>query len=111
MTGLVTAFGSGAMTNSFDDLAEQAQAYFIIGSNTTENHPVLGMRLRQAVRQRGVPLILCDPRDIPIADYATLHIRHAPGTDIALLNGIMHVLIAEDLYDHDFVANRTEGLR
>jgi formate dehydrogenase alpha subunit len=97
------------MTNSFDDIAEQAQAYFIIGSNTTEQHPVLGMRIRQAIKQRGAKLILCDPRQIPLADLATLHIRHKPGTDIALLNGIMHVLIEQDLYDHDFVAQRTEG--
>ena len=97
------------MTNSFDDIAEQAQAYFIIGSNTTEQHPVLGMRIRQAIKQRGAKLILCDPRLIPLADLATLHIRHKPGTDIALLNGIMHVLIEQDLYDKEFVAQRTEG--
>jgi formate dehydrogenase alpha subunit len=109
VTGLVTAFGSGAMTNSFDDIADEAQVYFIIGSNTTENHPVLGMRLRQAVKQRNAKLIVCDPRAIPIADLATLHIRQKPGTDIALLNGIMHVLIAEGLYDKEFVAERTEG--
>jgi len=109
VTGLVTAFGSGAMTNSFDDLANQAKIYFIIGSNTTEQHPVLGMRIRQAVKQRGAKLILCDPRSIPISDFATLHIRQKPGTDIALLNGIMHVLIAEELYDKNFVAERTEG--
>ena len=109
MTGLVTAFGSGAMTNSFDDVANDAKIYFIIGSNTTENHPVLGMRIRQAVKQRGIKLIVCDPRDIPIADFATLHIRQKPGTDIALLNGIMHVLITEELYDKKFVAERTEG--
>jgi len=96
------------MTNSFDDIAEKAQIYFIIGSNTTENHPVLGMRIRQAVKGRGAKLILCDPRDIPIAEFATLHIRHKPGTDIALLNGIMNVLITEELYDKDFVAERTE---
>jgi len=97
------------MTNSFDDLANQAKIYFIIGSNTTEQHPVLGMRIRQAVKQRGAKLILCDPRSIPISDFATLHIRQKPGTDIALLNGIMHVLIAEELYDKNFVAERTEG--
>jgi formate dehydrogenase alpha subunit len=97
------------MTNSFDDIANDAQVYFIIGSNTTENHPVLGMRIRQAVKQRGARLILCDPRQIPIAEFATLHIRHQPGTDIALLNGIMHVLIVEELYDQDFVAERTEN--
>ena len=97
------------MTNSFDDIADDARLYFVIGSNTTENHPVLGMRLRQAVKRRGAGLIVCDPRAIPIAEFATLHIRHRPGTDIALLNGIMHVLIAEGLYDKQFVAERTEG--
>lgn len=97
------------MTNPFDDIAKNAQCLFIIGSNTTEQHPVFGMQLRQAVKQRGVPLILADPRRIPISQYATVHLRHKPGTDTALLNGLMHVLIAEDLYDHDFVATRTEG--
>ena len=97
------------MTNSFDDIADDAQIYFIIGSNTTEDHPVLGMRIRQAIKQRGAKLVVCDPRSIPITDFATLHIRHKPGSDIALLNGIMHVLIAEELYDIKFVAERTEG--
>jgi anaerobic selenocysteine-containing dehydrogenase len=109
VTGLVTSFGSGAMTNSFDDIVERAQLYFVIGSNTTENHPLLGMRLRQAVKQRGAKLIVCDPRAIPLAEVATLHIRHKPGTDIALLNGIMHILVSEGLYDADFVAEHTEG--
>lgn len=97
------------MTNTFDDIANYAKCLFIIGSNTTEQHPVFGMKLRQAVKQRGIPLIVADPRRIPITQYATIHLRHKPGTDTALLNGLMHVLIAEDLYDHDFVANRTEG--
>jgi formate dehydrogenase alpha subunit len=109
VTGLATAFGSGAMTNSFDDLASDTQVYFIIGSNTTEQHPVLGMRIRQAVKQRGAKVIVCDPRRIPLTDFAVLHIRQKPGTDIALLNGIMHVLIKEDLYNKQFVAERTEG--
>jgi formate dehydrogenase alpha subunit len=97
------------MTNSLDDIVDEAQIYFIIGSNTTENHPVLGMRLRQAVKRRGAKIIVCDPRSIPLTDFATLHIRHKPGTDIALLNGIMHVLITEELYDKQYVAERTEG--
>jgi len=109
VTGLVTAFGSGAMTNSFDDIADDARIYFIIGSNTTEDHPVLGMRIRQAIKRHGAKLVVCDPRSIPITDFATLHIRHKPGTDIALLNGMMHVLITEELYDIKFVAERTEG--
>jgi predicted molibdopterin-dependent oxidoreductase YjgC len=97
------------MTNPFADIAKNAQCLFIIGSNTTEQHPVFGMQLRQAVKQRGVPLILADPRRVPISQYATIHLRHKPGTDTALLNGLMHVLIAEELYDHEFVAQRTEG--
>jgi len=109
VTGLAAAFGSGAMTNSFDDLINDAQCYFIIGSNTTEQHPVFGMRIRQAVKRRGAKLIVCDPRRIPISEYATLHIRQKPGTDIALLNGIMYVLITEELYDKNFVAERTEN--
>ena len=96
------------MTNSFDDIVNDARCYFTIGSNTTENHPVLGMRIRQAVK-RGAKLIVCDPRSIPITNFATLHIRQKPGTDIALLNGIMHVLITEELYDKEFVEGRTEG--
>lgn len=98
------------MTNSFDDLADEAQIYFVIGSNTTEQHPVLGMRIRQAVKQRGAKLIVCDPRAIPLTELATLHIRQKPGTDIALLHGIAHVLVVEELYDKQYVAERTEGL-
>ena len=75
------------MTNTFADIAQQAQCLFIIGSNTTEQHPGFGMQLRQAVKQRGVPLIVADPRRIPIAEFATIHLRHKPGTDVALLNG------------------------
>jgi len=109
VTGLVTAFGSGAMTNSIEDIANEAKAYFIIGSNTTENHPVLGTYLRQAVRRRGAKLVVADPRKIPITDDAVLHLQHRPGSDIALLNGLINVLIQEDLYDKQYVAERTEG--
>lgn len=110
MTGLVASFGSGAMTNSIDDVASDARAYFVIGSNTTENHPVIGMRLRQAVKQRGAKLIVADPRRIPLSDLAVLHLQQKPGTDIALLNALANVLITEDLYDKQYVAERTEGL-
>ncbi len=97
------------MTNSLDDIANDAQIYFVIGSNTTEQHPVLGMRIRQAVRQRGAKLIVADPRRIPLTKFATLHLQQKPGSDIALLNAIMHVLVAESLYDKEFVTERTEG--
>jgi len=109
VTGLATAFGSGAMTNSIEDVTKEARAFFVIGSNTTENHPVIGMNIRQAVKQRGAKLIVADPRKIPLTDFAVLHLQHRPGTDIALLNALANVLITEDLYDKEYVASRTEG--
>jgi len=96
------------MTNSIADITEQAKSYLVIGSNTTEQHPVIGIGLRKAARE-GAKLILADPRSIDLANFATLHLKHKPGSDIALLNAIMHVLIVEDLYDKEFVAERTEG--
>jgi formate dehydrogenase alpha subunit len=97
------------MTNSIRDIAEDSQCFFIIGSNTTEQHPVIGIRIRQAKRHRGAKLIVADPRRIDIADYADLHLRHRPGTDIALLNGLMHVILREGWQDRAFIAERTEG--
>jgi formate dehydrogenase alpha subunit len=98
------------MTNSIDDMAEKAEAYFIIGSNTTEQHPVIGIQIRQAVEKRGAVLVLADPRRIDLADLATIHLRQRPGTDIALLNGLMNVILAEDLWDREFVEQRTENI-
>jgi len=96
------------MTNSIEDVVNEARAFFIIGSNTTENHPVIGMNIRQAVK-RGAKLIIADPRKIPLTDFAVLHLQQRPGTDIALLNGLANVLVSEDLYDKQYVAARTEG--
>jgi formate dehydrogenase major subunit/formate dehydrogenase alpha subunit len=109
VAGLAASFGSGAMTNSIADITEQAQAFFVIGSNTTEQHPVIGMRIRQAVRQRGAVLIVADPRRIALTDFAVLHLRQKPGTDVALVNGLMHIILANGWEDQEFIANRTEG--
>jgi formate dehydrogenase major subunit/formate dehydrogenase alpha subunit len=109
VVGLATAFGSGAMTNSIDDIADDAQAFFVIGTNTTENHPVIGMRIRQAVRQRGAKLIVADPRKIDLTNFAVLHLRHKPGTDIALVNGLMNIILANGWENKEFIKNRTEG--
>ena len=97
------------MTNSIKDIAEQSQCIFIIGSNTTEQHPVIGTKIRRAKRQRGAKLIVADPRRIDIADYADLYLRHKVGTDIALLNGLMHIILREGWEDGEFIAARTEG--
>jgi formate dehydrogenase alpha subunit len=109
VAALQASVGSGAMSNTMDDLAEQAAAYFVIGANVTEQHPVFGSRLRQAVLRRGAKLIVADPRRIDITEFATLHLRQKPGTDTALLNGIMHIILANNWQDDEYIAQRTEG--
>jgi formate dehydrogenase alpha subunit len=97
------------MSNSMDDIVEAAQAMLIIGSNTSEQHPVFGTRIRQAVRQRGVKLVVADPRRIDITEFAALHIRQKPGTDVALLNGLMNIIVEKGWADDEFILERTEG--
>lgn len=109
VAGLAAAFGSGAMSNTMADVAQQAEAIFVIGSNTTEQHPVFGSMLRQAVHQRGAKLIVADPRQIDLTEFAVLHLQHWPGTDIALVNGIMHLIIENNWQDDAFIHRRTEG--
>jgi len=109
VAGLATVLGSGAMTNSMDDIAEKAAAMFIIGSNTTEQHPVFGTKIRQAIRLRGVKLVVADPRRIDITEFAILHMQLKPGTDIPLVNGLMHIILENGWEDKEYIANRTDG--
>ena len=97
------------MSNSMEDVANQAQAMLIIGSNTTEQHPVFGSMIRQAVLKRHVKLVVADPRRIDIAEFATLHLRQRPGTDIALINGLMYIILQNNWQDQEYISNRTEG--
>jgi len=108
VAGLAAAFGSGAMTNSIEEI-EFTDVILATGTNTTENHPVISSRIKRAVRQRGAKLIVIDPREIDLVKYATLWLRQKPGTDVAVLNGLMNVIIAEDIYAKEYVENRTEG--
>jgi len=96
------------MTNSIDEI-EYTNAIFAIGTNTTENHPVIGAKVKRAVRQHGAKLIVADPRKIDLVKYATVWLRQRPGTDVALLNGMMNVIISENLYAKEYVETRTEG--
>jgi len=109
VAGLAASFGSGAMSNSMDDISQKAEAFFVIGSNTTEQHPVFGTMLRRAVRFRGAKLIVADPRRIDLCDFATLHLRQKPGSDIALLNGLMYILLDKGWEDKEFIAERAEN--
>ncbi|HHI30489.1 MAG TPA: 2Fe-2S iron-sulfur cluster binding domain-containing protein, partial [Candidatus Methanoperedenaceae archaeon] len=104
----LAAFGDGAMSNSIADFA-QSDLLFVIGSNTTECHPIIGRIIRQGVRCGDTKLIVADPRPIELSKLANVHLRHAPGTDVALLNSLMHVIIEEGLEDRKFIDKRTEG--
>jgi predicted molibdopterin-dependent oxidoreductase YjgC len=97
------------MSNSMDDVARYAEALLVIGSNTTEQHPVFGAMLRQAVLKRGAKLVVADPRKIDLTEFATLHLRQRPGTDVALLNGLMNIILARGWEDRSFIEARTEG--
>lgn len=96
------------MTNSLVDI-EEAEVIVVVGSNTTENHPVLGMKLKRLVRTKGTRLIVIDPRRIELVEDAVLHLALKPGTDVALLNAMVNVIITEGLYDKTFVSEQTEG--
>jgi formate dehydrogenase major subunit/formate dehydrogenase alpha subunit len=109
VAGLAASFGSGAMSNSMDDVAQFARTFFVIGSNTTEQHPVFGTMIRRAVRFRGAKLVIADPRKIDLCDFATLHLQHKPGSDIALLNGLMQIILEKGWADQKFISERTEG--
>ncbi len=107
VAGLALSFGSGAMTNTVGDLGE-ADAILITGSNTTENHPIIGLEIRKAV-ERGTKLVIFDPRRISLTRRAAVWARQLSGTDVAWINGLMHVILREGLHDRDFIAERTEG--
>ena len=109
VAGLAMCFGSGAMSNTMRDVADNAEVIFVIGSNTTEQHPVFGSMLRQAAHRRGAKIVVADPRAIELVEFAALHIRQNPGTDVALINGLMHIIVDKGWHDRTFVEARTEG--
>jgi len=99
--------GTGAATNHFDDI-EQAAAFLIVGCNPTENHPVVGARIRQAVR-RGARLVVIDPRRTELAAIADVHLALRPGRNVPLFNAIAATLLEENLVDEAFLAARVSG--
>ncbi|MBI2979389.1 MAG: formate dehydrogenase subunit alpha, partial [Chloroflexi bacterium] len=107
VTGLAAAFGSGAMTNSIHDIGDAA-CILAIGTNTGAAHPVIALEFKRAVRQGG-KLIVANPREISLVRYADLWLRQRPGTDVALLMGMMRVIVDEGLLDSAFVFDRCEN--
>ena len=107
VSGLNQSFGSGASTNSYDELPFM-DCILIIGSNPTEAHPIAGWRVRTAI-DNGAKIIVCDPRKILPAEDASVFIQQYPGSDIALINAMINYIITENLHDKEFIQQRTEG--
>lgn len=107
VVGLAKAFGSGAATGSISDI-ENAKAIFIIGSNTSEAHPIIGLAVKKAA-DNGAVVVTADPRKIQMTKYSKYWLRQRPGTDIMLLNALNKIIIEEELQDDDFIESRTEG--
>ena len=108
VAGLQLAIGSSAMSNSIAEM-ENLDLFIVTGSNTTETHPVIANFLKRAVRRNQARLIVVDPRQIEMTDFATLWLRQRPGTDVAVWQAMAHVVVREKLHNPAFVAERTEG--
>ena len=107
VAGLATTFGSGASTNGYDSI-EEADFIFCIGSNNMEAHPLFGRKIIRAIKN-GAKLVVADPRYTPTAKLAHEYMQFKTGTDVALMNGMIKIIIENDLQDDEFIANRTKG--
>jgi len=105
--GLASTFGLGGGTNAFDDL-DHSDAILLAGANPTDAHPVVGARILQRVID-GARLVVIDPRQIELARHADVHLRPRPGTNVAVFNGLAHLLIRDGLVDQGFLSNRATG--
>jgi len=104
------ALATSAASGSMREVEHGADVIFILGANTTESHPVFGAAIKRAVK-RGATLIVADPRRIELAERAHIHLQMVPGTDVALLNAMLHHVLAEGLEDTAFIAARTHGFK
>jgi formate dehydrogenase major subunit len=107
VAALMEMIGSGAVSNPFADV-QYSDVFMVVGANPPVNHPVAATFMKNAI-ERGARLILLDPRATELARFATHSFQFRPGTDVALLNAMLHTIITEDLVDHDFIRDRTDG--
>ena len=107
VAGLAQSFGSGAMTNSINEI-RNAGCILAIGTNTTEAHPIIGLEVKKAV-SNGAKLIVANPREIDLVRFSHIWLRHNPGSDVALLMGMAKVIIDEKLLDRTFIEERCEN--
>jgi formate dehydrogenase alpha subunit len=108
IAGLGKALGAAAATNPIDDIRNM-DVMFVIGSNMTETHPVIAQFVKENKKKRGAKLIVCDPRKTDLAKVADIYIQHFPGSDVALLNGMMKVIVDKELVNKEFIEAHTEG--
>ena len=108
VTALIKALGSSAMSNTAAEVIE-SDCFIVTGSNTTENHPIIALQMKEAVVKRGAKLIVIDPRRIELCDYAALWLPLQPGTNVVLFSAMAHVIVKEKLYNQRFIDERTEG--
>ena len=97
------------MTNSIAEIGN-ADCILITGTNTTENHPIIALEIKAAVKHRGAKLIVVDPRKIELTDYATLWLNNKPGTDVALFNGLANIILRNNWHNEEFINTRTENI-
>eukprot|EP01028_Stygiella_incarcerata_P002240 TRINITY_DN1417_c1_g5_i1.p1 TRINITY_DN1417_c1_g5~~TRINITY_DN1417_c1_g5_i1.p1 ORF type:complete len:1590 (-),score=396.00 TRINITY_DN1417_c1_g5_i1:230-4999(-) len=108
VSGLAMSLGSGAMTNTSDDLLH-SKCIIVIGSNTSEAHPIIALRIKKAVHDHGATLIVIDPRSIELTKFAKYHLRQRSGSDVAVINAIMNVILTEELHNPEFIEKYTEN--
>ena len=108
VVALQMAVGSSAMSNTAAEVIEN-DVFIVTGSNTTENHPIIALQMKAAVRKHGAKLIVVDPRRIELVDFATLWLPEKPGTDVAVFSAMAHVILKEKLYNSAFIEARTEN--
>ncbi|MGB9898879.1 formate dehydrogenase subunit alpha, partial [Thermanaerothrix sp.] len=108
VVALQMAIGSAAMSNTAAEVIEN-DVFILTGSNPTENHPIIALQMKAAVRKYGAKLIVVDPRRIEMVDYATLYLPIKPGTDVPVFSAMAHVILKEGLYNRQFIAERTEN--
>jgi predicted molibdopterin-dependent oxidoreductase YjgC len=109
--GLLDSLGLPAMSNSLDDIAAKAQAFFVIGSNLTEQHPVFGARIRQNILRRHIKMVVANPDFINLEEYAALSLRHLPGTEAALVNGLINIILEKGWQDKDALKKYPNGFK
>jgi formate dehydrogenase alpha subunit len=108
VAALIKALGTTAMSNTAAEVAK-SDVFIVTGSNTTENHPIIGLQMKAAVQKHGAKMIVIDPRRLELCDYAELWLPLKPGTNVPVFSAMAHVIVREKLYNQAFIDARTEG--